>query len=87
LAIFAAIRRAWSFVSNLAADRETLRTLKHEQHGLITCARLTKSGERLKLRRVVEGIERIHVRELDDENAIRLPMPPSGILWVEVFVR
>src|SRR5215467_2937362 len=52
----------------------TLRTLKNEQHGLIACGRLTKSGERLKLRRVVEGIERIHVRELDDENAIRLPM-------------
>src|SRR5262249_21133015 len=59
---------------NRCCQRRNLRAFKHEQHGLIACARLTKGDEGLILRRVVEGVERIHVRELDDENAIRLPM-------------
>ena len=33
----AAIRRVSSFVSSLAAEHETLRTLKNEQHDLIAC--------------------------------------------------
>jgi hypothetical protein len=54
--------------------RRSLCALKHEQHVLIARARLTKGDEWLILRRVVPGVELIHVRELDDDNALWLPM-------------
>ena len=56
------------------AHPRNLRALKYEQHVLIACARLTQRNERLILRRVVPGVEHIHVRKLDDDNALRLPM-------------
>jgi hypothetical protein len=68
---------AWPLIVAQALLRN-LRALKYDQHVLIACARLTKRNERLILRRVVEGVERIHVRELDDDNALRLPMAALG---------
>ena len=56
------------------AHPRNLGALKYEQHVLIACARLTQRNERLILRRVVPGVEHIHVRKLDDDNALRLPM-------------
>src|SRR5215472_16976841 len=49
---------------------EPLRTVKHEQHVLIACARLTKGDKRLILWRVVPSVERIHVGKLDDDNPV-----------------
>jgi|SRR5215467_13992658 len=67
-------RRHRGSFSKIVFCGKTLRALKHEQHVLIACARITKGDERLILRQIVPGVERIHVRELDDDNALRLPM-------------
>src|SRR5229473_3125330 len=68
-------RVPWGLNLNLT---KLLNAFEREHHIQVACRFLAKGNQRLIFRRVVPGVERIHVREFDDNDALRFPVASLG---------
>src|SRR5229473_7443529 len=62
-----------------------LHALKRDHHVQVACGFLAQRKQRLILGGVIPGIEKAHIRELDDDNPFRLPMTAFGHFVASAF--